>query len=120
MSSGRARSGGTEIGITARRKYRSSRKLPFSISSSRFLFVAAITRTSTLMVRADPMRSTSPSCRTRSTLACVFGNRGAVHLHEALARAEAVAMDRPRHELLADAAFARDEHGRVGRRRAAD
>src|ERR1041384_8082377 len=58
--------------MTARRKYRSSRKCPFSISSSRFLFVAAMTRTSTLMVRADPSGSTSPSCRTRRTLACVF------------------------------------------------
>src|SRR6266446_6514181 len=58
--------------MTARRKYRSSRKCPFSISSSRFLFVAAMTRTSTLTVRADPRRSTSPSCRTRRTFACVF------------------------------------------------
>ncbi len=72
MSSGRSRSGGTWIGITASRKYRSSRKCPFSISSSRFLLVAAITRTSTLIVRADPSRSTSPSCSTRSTLACVL------------------------------------------------
>src|SRR5437867_3267150 len=72
MYSGRERSGGTDIGITARRKYRSSRKLPLPISSSRFLFVAAMTRTSTLMVRADPSRSTSPSCSTRSTLACVL------------------------------------------------
>ena len=40
--------------------------------SSRVLLVAEITRTSTLMVRADPSRSTSPSCRTRRTLAWVF------------------------------------------------
>ena len=32
-----------------------------------------MTRTSTLIVRAEPSRSTSPSCSTRSTLACVFG-----------------------------------------------
>ena len=165
MSSGRSRSGGTWIGITASRKYRSSRKCPFSISSSRFLLVAAITRTSTLIVRAEPSRSTSPSCSTRSTLACVFGahvadfveedraavglleladlllggagerpflvaeqlrldqllgNRRAVHLHEPLAAAQAVAVDRPRDQLLADAALALDQHGRVGRRRAAD
>ena len=124
-----------------------------------------MTRTSTLIVRADPSRSTSPSCSTRSTLACVFGahvadfveedraaiglleladlllgragerallvaeqlrldqllgNRRAVHLHEALAAAQAVAVDRARDELLADAALALDQHGRVGRRRPAD
>ena len=59
--------------MTLRRKYRSSRNVPRSISSSRSLLVAAMTRTSTLIVRADPSRSTSPSCSTRSTLACVFG-----------------------------------------------
>src|SRR5262245_45923223 len=74
MSSRRSRSGGTRIGITLRRKYRSSRKVPFSISASRSLFVAAMARTSTLMVRADPRRSTSPSCSTRSTLACVLAD----------------------------------------------
>ena len=42
------------------------------ISSSRFLLVAAITRTSTLMMRLLPSRSSSCSCSTRSTLACVF------------------------------------------------
>ncbi len=139
--------------------------VPFSISSSRFLFVAAMTRTSTLIVRAEPSRSTSPSCSTRSTLACVFGahvadfveedraaiglleladlllggagerpllvaeelrldqllgNRRAVDLDEPLAAAQAVAVDRARDELLADAALALDQHGRVGRRRAAD
>ncbi len=72
MSSSRSRSGGTEIGITLRRKYRSSRNRPAEISSSRSLFVAAITRTSTLIVRDDPSRSTSPSCSTRSTFACVL------------------------------------------------
>ena len=147
MSSRRSLSGGTRIGITLRRKYRSSRKLPFSISSSRSLLVAAITRTSTLIVRAEPSRSTSPSCSTRSTLACVFGahvadfveedraavrlleladlflgragerallvaeelrldqllgDGRAVDLHEALAAAQAVAMDGARDELLAD------------------
>ena len=151
--------------MTLRRKYRSSRNVPFSISCSRSLFVAAITRTSTLIVRAEPRRSTSPSCSTRRTLACVFalmsptssrkivprsacsnlpicfsvapvnepfscpkssdsisssGNRRAVHLDEALAAPQAVAMDRPRHQLLADAALAREQHGRVGRRRALD
>ena len=35
--------------------------------------MAAMTRTSTFIVFCEPMRSTSPSCSTRSTLACVFG-----------------------------------------------
>ncbi len=70
-SSGRSRSGGTRIGITERRKYRSSRNSPFSISSSSRWLVAAITRTSTWIVFCEPMRSTSPSWSTRSTLAWV-------------------------------------------------
>ena len=50
----------------------------------------------------------------------LLGDRRAVHLHEPLAAAQAVAVDRPRDELLADAALALNEHRRVGRRRAAD
>ncbi len=73
MSSRRSRSGGTTIGMTLSRKYRSSRNSPRWIACSRSLLVAAITRTSTLIVRAEPRRSTSCSCSTRSTLACVFG-----------------------------------------------
>ena len=151
--------------MTLRRKYRSSRKVPFSISCSRSLLVAAMTRTSTLIVRADPRRSTSPSCSTRSTFACVFalmsptssrkmvprsacsnlpicfsvapvnepfswpnssdsisssGNRGAVDLDEPVAAPQAVAMDRPRHQFLADAALAGEQHRRVRRRGALD
>ena len=132
--------------------------VPFSISFSRSLLVAAMTRTSTLSVRADPTRSTSPSCSTRRTLACVLrlmspissrkivprsacsnlpicfsvapvnepllvaeqlgldqvvGNRRAVDLHEPLPAAQAVAVDQARHQLLADAALAADEHRRV-------
>ena len=45
----------------------------------------------------------------------VFGNRGAVDLHEALAAPRAQAMNRPRDELLADAALALQQHGRVRR-----
>ena len=127
--------------------------------------MAAITRTSTLIVRADPSRSTSCSCSTRSTLACVFGlmsptssrkivpaiglleladlllggagerallvpeqlrldqllgNRRAVHLHEALPGARAVAVDGARNQLLADAALAEQQHGGIGRRGALD
>ena len=50
----------------------------------------------------------------------VFGNRRAIHLHEPLAAARAVAMNRPRDELLADAAFALQQHGRVRGRRLPD
>ena len=49
MSSRRSRSGGTKIGITFRRKYRSSRNRPARISACRSLFVAARTRASTVM-----------------------------------------------------------------------
>src|SRR5262245_59182029 len=49
-----------------------------------------------------------------------FGNRGAVHLDERLPAAQAVAMDRPRDELLADAALAEQQDRRVGGRRALD
>ena len=50
----------------------------------------------------------------------VLGNGGAIHLHEPLAAAQTVAVDRPRDELLADAALALNQHRRVGGRRAAD
>ena len=41
-----------------------------------------------------------------------------LHLHEPLPGARTVAMNRARHELLADAALAEQHHGGVGRRRA--
>ena len=47
----------------------------------------------------------------------LFRNRRAVDLHEALAAARADAMDRARDELLADAALALQQHGRVRRAR---
>ena len=47
----------------------------------------------------------------------LVGNRGAVHLHERAVAPQALAMDRARHQLLADAALAPDQHGGVGRRR---
>ena len=50
----------------------------------------------------------------------LLGNRRAVDLDEPFAAALAVAVDGPRHELLADAAFALYEDSRVGRRGAAD
>jgi len=50
----------------------------------------------------------------------LLGNRRAVHLHEALAAAQAVAMDGAGDELLADAALALNQHRCVGRRRASD
>ena len=124
-----------------------------------------MTRTSTLMVRADPSRSTSPSCRTRSTLAWVLALMSPTSSRKIVPRsacsnlptcfsvapvndpfswpnssdsisssgiaaqftctnrspaAQAVAVDRARDQLLADAALALDQHRRVGRRRAAD
>ena len=56
MSSRRSRRGGVTIGTTLRRKYRSSRNLPFSTSLRRSLRVAARMRRSTLRVSgaADP------------------------------------------------------------------
>ena len=50
----------------------------------------------------------------------LLGNRRAVDLDEPLAAPQAVAVDRARDELLADAALALQQHGRVGRRRALD
>ena len=72
MSSWRSRSGGTKIGITFRRKYRSSRKRPARISACRSLLVAASTRASTLIRVVPPTASMVCSCSTRSTLACVL------------------------------------------------
>src|SRR5207247_1247560 len=65
-----ARSGGISIGTTLSRKYRSSRNRPAAISTETFLFVAAITRTSTRSAFPDPTRDITPSSRARSTFAC--------------------------------------------------
>ena len=70
MSSRRSESGGTFITMTARRWKRSSRKVPFSISLWRFLLVAAITLTSTVMSLSLPTLDNLCSCSTRSTFAC--------------------------------------------------
>ena len=43
---------------------------PSAIARSRSRLVAATIRTSTLRVRVPPTRSNSPSCSTRSSLAC--------------------------------------------------
>src|SRR4030095_14926504 len=62
MSSWRSRSGGTKIGMTLSRKYRSSRNCAVRISACRSLLVAASTLASTLIrvgpprrVRCDPV-----------------------------------------------------------------
>ena len=60
------------MGMTFKRKYRSSLKVPFSISLSRSLLLAANTRTSTLSVRVPPTRSNFFSCKMRRILAWVF------------------------------------------------
>ena len=54
---GRSRSGGTSMGITFRRKKRSSRKRCSRIACSRFWLVAAMTRTSTVTVFEEPTGS---------------------------------------------------------------
>ncbi len=72
MSPSLSRSGGTKIGITFSRKYKSSRNRPPRISFGRSLFVAARTRTSTLTLLEPPTGSTTCSCSARSTLAWVF------------------------------------------------
>ncbi len=58
--------------MTFSRKYRSSRKRPARISAVSSLFVAASTRTSTRTPDVPPTGSTTCSCSTRSTFACVF------------------------------------------------
>ncbi len=70
ISSLRWRRGGIWIGNTCRRKQRSSRKVPFSISFSSWRLVAAIRRIFTLIVLLPPKRSNSPSWSTRRSLAC--------------------------------------------------
>src|SRR5690606_38802289 len=70
ISSRRWRSGTRWIGTTAIRQYRSRRKLPSRISSSRSLFVAETRRTSTSRDFVSPSRRTSPSCSTRRSLTC--------------------------------------------------
>ena len=49
-----------------------------------------------------------------------LGDCRAVHLHEPVAAAQAVAVDRTRDELFAGSAFTEQQHGRVGRRRTLD
>ena len=163
MSSGRSRSGGTWIGMTASRKYRSSRNLALLD----LLLEVLVGRGDHADVHLDRARRPQPldlallqhaqhlGLRLRAHVADLveedraaiglleladlllgragerallvaeelrldqlLGNRRAVDLHEPLAAAQAVAMDRARDELLADAALALDQHGRVGRRRA--
>ena len=70
ISSTRSLSAGTAIGMTFRRWNKSSRKLPSAISFCRFLFVAANTRTFTLIALSDPTRVISLSCSARSTFVC--------------------------------------------------
>ncbi len=57
MSPVRSRNGGRLISTTRKRKNRSSRNFPALTCSSRFLFVAAINRTSAVRVLFEPTRS---------------------------------------------------------------
>src|SRR6266566_2605686 len=75
MSSFRLRKGGMVMRTTFRRKKRSSRNFPSRTSCSRFLFVAAIRRTSARNVWLPPTRSNARSSLiTRSNLTCVLGS----------------------------------------------
>src|SRR5213592_1321536 len=75
MSSGRSRSGGMWIGRTLRRNSRSSRNWPCREAFARSLFVAAITRTSTVTGFSPPSRSITPDSSTRSNFAWASGLR---------------------------------------------
>src|SRR5216117_3360420 len=75
MSSGRSRSGGMWIGRTLRRNSRSSRNWPCWEAFARSLFVAAITRTSTVTGFSPPSRSITPDSSTRSNFAWASGLR---------------------------------------------
>jgi hypothetical protein len=57
--------------MTFRRKKRSSRKMPLFTRMFRSLFVAAITLTSTFLVRLAPTMQTSLSWRTRRSFVCI-------------------------------------------------
>ncbi len=70
ISSRRWRSGGTSMGKTARRKYKSGRKRCSCMACRRSRFVAAITRTSTFVSVWEPSRQNTPSWSTRSSFDC--------------------------------------------------
>ncbi len=72
MSSFLSLRAGRNMVNTFSRKYRSSRNRPSFTITSRFLLVAAIKRTSTLIGLVPPTRSNSLSCRTLNILACKF------------------------------------------------
>ena len=82
MSSARSRSGGSCIGMTLSRKYRSSRKLPSATFFSRSLFVAATIRTFTGIGLPPPTRSISFASIARSSFACASGAQVAHFVHE--------------------------------------
>ena len=73
ISSFRSRNGGMVMWTTLRRKNRSSRNFPSATIFSRFLFVAAIRRTSARKVWFPPTRSKARSSLiTRSSFTCVL------------------------------------------------
>ena len=78
MSSIRSLRGDTVIGKILSRYQRSSRNRPLRTSSSRLRLVAAITRTSTLIVAELPNRSNSPSWSTLSSLGCSSSGRSPI------------------------------------------
>src|SRR3546814_8708397 len=68
MSSRRSRSGGRRISTVLRRYNKSLRNRPAATSTGSSALVADTTRTSSLIVREEPSRSSSPSSSTRSSL----------------------------------------------------
>ena len=70
MSSRLRSSGGIATSTVERRKYRSERKRPASLSTLRSALVAATKRTSTGTCRFEPSGSTIRSWMTRRSLAC--------------------------------------------------
>ena len=69
-SSRRSRNGGSVICTTLSLKYKSSLNFPSVTICAKFLLVAAMTRTSTLIVVFPPTRSSVLSPKTRNNLTC--------------------------------------------------
>src|SRR5881396_3859742 len=120
MSSGRSRSGGMWIGRTLRRNSRSSRNWPCREAFARSLFVAAITRTSTVTGFSPPSRSITPDSSTRSNFAWASGPRSPTSSRNSVPRSAssnrrtpALAMDGGGDELLAGPRFAGDQHAHL-------
>ncbi len=74
ISPARSRNGGNSISTTRSRKNKSSRNFPALTSSSRFLFVAATSRTSAVKVLFEPTRSKVRSPKNRSSFTWIVAS----------------------------------------------